>query len=64
MLESLYPVKIYTNNQTLLSVLKEDDAKVCIIGWQMQLSEHDIEIHHMLVSPNMIADAMCRLSIW
>ncbi|KAH0607822.1 uncharacterized protein H6S33_002856 [Morchella sextelata] len=61
-LGSPHPIKVYTDHQALLSVLKGDEAKGRIARWQMQLAEYDMEIHHVPGSQNVIADGMSRLS--
>src|SRR5437762_9342352 len=44
---SPYPVKLYTDHQSLLSILgRGADASSRIVQWQDRLNEYDLEIHH------------------
>lgn len=58
---SRYPIKIYTDHQALVSILKGDDARGRIVRWQLSLAEFDMEIHHVPGCQNVLADGMSRM---
>ena len=46
-IESPYPVKLYTDYQALLSIFgKGAEASSKIIQWQDWLNEYDLQVHH------------------
>ena len=44
---SRYPVKLYTDHQVLLKILKSEDATGRISRWQLALSKYDIQTHRV-----------------
>jgi RNase H-like domain found in reverse transcriptase/Integrase zinc binding domain len=61
---SLYPVKLYTDHQALLSILgKGAETSHRISNWQDRLNEYDFEIHHRPGRSHLIgiADGLSRM---
>lgn len=59
---SPHPVKLYTDHQALVSILKGDDARGRLVRWQFQLAEYNLEIHHVPGVQNVLADGMSRMT--
>ena len=58
---SPYPTKVYTDHQALVSLLRQDDAHGRIAGWQVRLSEYDVEYIYVPGQDNTLADGMSRI---
>ena len=61
-LGSHYPIKLYTDHQALVTILKGDDARGRIARWQYRLSEYPLEIIHVPGRDLVIADGLSRLA--
>ena len=61
---SPYPVKLYTDHQSLLSILSRGaDASSRIVQWQDRLNEYDLEVHHQLGKSHLmgIVDGLSKM---
>ena len=58
---SAFPVKVYTDHQALLSILKGDDAQGQIVQWQYRLAEFNLDIIHVPGKELIIADGLSRI---
>lgn len=58
---SPFPTKVYTDHQALVTLLRKDDAHGRIAGWQVRLSEYDVEYIHIPGKENALADGLSRM---
>ena len=58
--ENLHKIIVYTDHECLRTALKNTD-KGQIVGWQLPLSEYDLQIVHVKGKENVLADGLSRL---
>ena len=57
----LTPTIVYTDAVALVTILRRDDARGRIAGWQTRLAEYDIKPHHAKIKDMVIANGMARM---
>jgi hypothetical protein len=60
--ENLHQIIVYTDHECLKTALKNTD-KGRIVGWQLRLSEYDLQIVHVKGKENVLADGLSRLPV-
>ena len=61
-MESAFPVTVYTDHSALLSVLQgEGTHQGRINSWMLQMSEYNVEYHHIKGTQNGLADGLSRM---
>ena len=58
---SKFPVVVYTDFGALVSILRNDDTRGRIAGWQAKMAEYDIDPRHTKVKNMGIADGLARM---
>ena len=58
---SVYSIKLYTDHQTLLKVLKRDNEHGRLVWWQLWLKKYKLDIKHVSEKDLVIADDLSQI---
>lgn len=60
-INSRYPVTVYTDKHAVLKVIRGDDVRSRIAGWQWRLSEYDLDVRHVPSKNLALATGLSRM---
>ena len=60
-LNSQYPVTVFSDTTALVNLLGKDDSKGRIAGWRVRISEYNIEPRNVKIKDMAIADGLARM---